>query len=64
MSINRKKIGVGKPMPERKPRSGTILDFGPARRLSGWLRISGSKKNAISVRLIFSSKTGKPSGEK
>jgi hypothetical protein len=54
---------VGKPVPERKPRSGMILDFGPARRLSGWLRISGSKKNAISVRLIFSSKTGKPSGE-
>jgi hypothetical protein len=50
-----KEIGVGKPVPERKSRSGTILDFG--------LRISGSKKNAISVRLIFSSKTGKPSGE-
>jgi hypothetical protein len=50
-------------MPERKPRSGMILDFGPARRLSGWLRISGSKKKAISMRLIFLSKTVKPSGE-
>ena len=39
-------------MPERKPRSGTILDFG--------LRILDSKKKAISVRLAFSSKTGTP----
>jgi len=36
---------------ERKPRSGTILDFG--------LRILDSKKKEISVSLKFSSKTGK-----
>jgi len=39
-------------VPERKPRSGTILDFG--------LRILDSKKKEISVSLKFSSKTGKP----
>ncbi|MFH1934860.1 MAG: hypothetical protein ABIN18_25250, partial [Pseudomonadota bacterium] len=39
-------------VPERKPLSGTILDFG--------LRIADSKKKTISVRLKFSSKTGKP----
>ena len=38
-------------VPERKPRSGTILDFG--------LRILDSKKKEISVSLKFSSKTGK-----
>ena len=37
---------------ERKPRSGTILDFG--------LRILDSKKKEFSVSLKFSSKTGKP----
>jgi hypothetical protein len=49
-------------VPERKPRSGTILDFGPARRttLAGGLRNLDSKKKAISMRLIFLSKTGKP----
>ena len=37
---------------ERKPCSGTILDFG--------LRILGSQKKTISLGLKFSSKTGKP----
>ena len=39
-------------VPERKPRSGTILDFGS--------RILDSKKKAISVHLVFSSETGTP----
>jgi hypothetical protein len=39
-------------VPELKPRSGTILDFG--------LRILDSKKKEISVHLKFSSKSGKP----
>ena len=39
-------------VPERKRCSGTILDFG--------LRISDSKKKAISVRLVFSGETGTP----
>jgi hypothetical protein len=39
-------------VPERKPSSGTILDFG--------LQILDSKKKAISARLVFSSKTGTP----
>jgi len=39
-------------VPERKPRSGTIFDFG--------LRILDSKKKAISDRLLFSSNTGRP----
>ena len=39
-------------VPERKPGSGTILDFR--------LRILDSKKKTISVGLKFSSKIGKP----